>query len=332
MIRALRRVDRLIQQMPRRRRVTIALGVVLLAAAFLSRLAASDPDEPSVLVFAPGVALLALELGLVAGAVSGILATGLAYTTKWIQDEPLTGEQVLSRLIPFVLLGALIGLLVDRLRDREQQYRRIVETAHEGIWMTDEHERTTFVNGRVEELLGYTREELLAMPPSGVIDDERYDSDAKVAERRRGQAGQYDIRLRRKDGGEVWVLVSSRGIFDGAGRFVGSLAMLADITARRQAEADLRARDVALVEARAELELHRAAQRQAAEVNDTIVQRLALAKYALAGGDAGDAARRVDEALADAQRIVADLLRGHPVEPGDLRRRHPALIVRDSRE
>src|SRR5215472_6942442 len=39
------------------------------------------------------------------------------------------------------------------LRNSELQYRRIVETACEGIWTIDGHDLTTFVNGRMAEML-----------------------------------------------------------------------------------------------------------------------------------------------------------------------------------
>ncbi|PYT02322.1 MAG: hypothetical protein DMF60_21680, partial [Acidobacteria bacterium] len=59
----------------------------------------------------------------------------------------------------------------------------------------------------------------------------------------RGRSGikeQHDFRFRRKDGAELWTMASSTPLFDGAGLFVGGLAMLIDITERRQSEEALR--------------------------------------------------------------------------------------------
>jgi CheY-like chemotaxis protein len=46
------------------------------------------------------------------------------------------------------------------LRDSEERYRRIVETAGEGIWAVDAGYRTTFVNANMAAMLGYAVEEL----------------------------------------------------------------------------------------------------------------------------------------------------------------------------
>jgi hypothetical protein len=67
-------------------------------------------------------------------------------------------------------LRGCLGVLVDiterkraeeALRESEEKYRRIVETANEGIWALDADARITFVNRRMAEMLGYSPEELL---------------------------------------------------------------------------------------------------------------------------------------------------------------------------
>src|SRR5688572_1144402 len=42
------------------------------------------------------------------------------------------------------------------LHESEERYRRMVETATEGIWLTDPTDKITFVNERMANLLGYT--------------------------------------------------------------------------------------------------------------------------------------------------------------------------------
>ena len=43
----------------------------------------------------------------------------------------------------------------------ESKYRQIVETAQEGIWLIDEHNKTTFVNTKMCEILGYEADEMM---------------------------------------------------------------------------------------------------------------------------------------------------------------------------
>ena len=45
----------------------------------------------------------------------------------------------------------------------EERFRRIVETAHEGVWTIDVAGVTTYVNGRMAGMLGYAPDEMLTM-------------------------------------------------------------------------------------------------------------------------------------------------------------------------
>ena len=49
----------------------------------------------------------------------------------------------------------------EKLRESEQRYRRLVDTASEGIWELDEQYVTTLVNRRMAEMLGYEPKEMV---------------------------------------------------------------------------------------------------------------------------------------------------------------------------
>ena len=49
----------------------------------------------------------------------------------------------------------------EKLRQSEQRYRRLVDTASEGIWELDEQYVTTLVNRRMAEMLGYEPQEMV---------------------------------------------------------------------------------------------------------------------------------------------------------------------------
>src|SRR5262249_23254182 len=49
-----------------------------------------------------------------------------------------------------------------------------------------------------------------------------------------------DFRFRRKDGADLWAIVSTNPFLNEQGEFTGSLAMITDVTKRRQAEEALR--------------------------------------------------------------------------------------------
>jgi PAS domain S-box-containing protein len=128
-----------------------------------------------------------------------------------------------------------------KLAAAETQYRRIVETAHEGIWELDADGRVTFVNRRMAELLGLPAEEVRGRR----FWDFAFDEDAAAAralfERRRaGVSEQAEVRLRNRAGEPVWTLVAARPLADDAGAFRGTLDLFTDITDRRRAEDNLR--------------------------------------------------------------------------------------------
>ena len=76
---------------------------------------------------------------------------------------------------------------------------------------------------------------------------------------------------------------------------------------------------------------HRVRERQALEINDTIVQGLAVAKYAMTIGAEDHSKQAIDDTLVRARGIITDLL-GEPggaieLGPGDLRRAGPAVVL-----
>ncbi len=137
----------------------------------------------------------------------------------------------------------LINDITERKRDREAiqkseaRYRRIVETAAEGIWTVDGHGKTTFANERIGRLLGYTAEELIGRWAFDFIfDEDREQALDKFAASQHGPVSPYDFRLRRRDGSEVWVNIAANPLLDEHGAFLGVLAMFTDISERKRAE------------------------------------------------------------------------------------------------
>jgi PAS domain S-box-containing protein len=123
----------------------------------------------------------------------------------------------------------------------ERRYRRIVDTAAEGIWQVDAEHRTTFVSQSLAAMLGYSVEEMLGRPVYDFTDDEgRVIAEASRDRRRRGIRERLDFKLQRRDGSALWALMSTGPILDEQGRYTGALAMVTDMTARRDAEEALR--------------------------------------------------------------------------------------------
>ncbi|HKN19571.1 MAG TPA: PAS domain S-box protein, partial [Dissulfurispiraceae bacterium] len=141
---------------------------------------------------------------------------------------------------------AVIGTLLDiternkaeaELRKSEEAYRRLVETASEGIWSVDSQYRTTFVNKAMSRMLDYAYEEMLETPIERYIFDEDLEEHRlRMEVRRSGVSEHFERRYRRKDGDVCWCLVSATPLQDSEGRFVGSFFMCTDITKRKGVE------------------------------------------------------------------------------------------------
>ncbi|MBE9127998.1 MULTISPECIES: PAS domain S-box protein [unclassified Coleofasciculus] len=130
------------------------------------------------------------------------------------------------------------------LRESESHYRCIVETASEGVWTFDPDNQVTFANSRMAQMLGYTVEEMLGRSLFEFMDEENQALARSQMERRRqGIPERYDFKFRRKDGSDLWAMVSATAIFDSEGHFVGILRMITDISERKQAEAQLQERE-----------------------------------------------------------------------------------------
>lgn len=132
-------------------------------------------------------------------------------------------------------------LAEQALLESQERYRRIVETAGEGIWLTDREWNLAFVNDRLSEMLGYTSEELVGMNvESFVFPGDREKFTERQRSRERGESERYQANLQAKNGSEVCVLLSTRSLRDDDGAFLGSLAMVTDVTDRVLAERTLK--------------------------------------------------------------------------------------------
>lgn len=130
--------------------------------------------------------------------------------------------------------------LDKRLRESEEKYRQIVETANEGIWALDENFKTTFVNQRMAEMLGYTVEEMMARHFTFfILEEDVKDHHVKIKSRKLGNSAQFEGKLRHKNGSDIYVTASTTSLKDGSGAYKGSITMFTDITERKIAEEEL---------------------------------------------------------------------------------------------
>ncbi|MDR3641170.1 MAG: PAS domain S-box protein [Humidesulfovibrio sp.] len=133
--------------------------------------------------------------------------------------------------------------VLQALEASEERFRRIVETANEGIWILGPEDRTTYVNRTMATMLGYEMEEMLDKRMNDfMFPPDRRGHKVHMRTRHAGWAERYECRLRARNGAEVWTLMSASPISGPDGCFTGSFGMCADITESKRVQRILETR------------------------------------------------------------------------------------------
>lgn len=129
--------------------------------------------------------------------------------------------------------------LEKELKLSDERYRKIVETAREGIYIVDSEARITFANKRLATMLGYHLDEVTGRCILDFMDEASQAlARAKFQRRRMGLSDTFEIKFTRKDGSSIHCLVSASPIMED-GIFQGALAILTNITCLKEIEAAL---------------------------------------------------------------------------------------------
>jgi len=173
-------------------------------------------------------------------------------------------------------------------RTSENPFQTLVETMNEGLTAISAEGSIVLFNGRMEQITGYSREEIIGGPLERLYPADSLSVLAGELERRRmGERSSYEITLAHKDGRSVPVRVSGAPLHDERGRYIGSFGVVTDISRQVQAGADLR-------ESRDQVARLLDAERRRAAHTATINQ---VARMALSTLDPDEILRRVVHAV-----------------------------------
>ncbi|MGH7354500.1 MAG: PAS domain S-box protein [Candidatus Rokuibacteriota bacterium] len=133
-----------------------------------------------------------------------------------------------------------------RVREAEEFYRAVLESAPDGMLVVDAEGEVRLVNARITELFGYTRDELIGGAAEILVAEQvrgawregyrRRFADSAMGQRREGQ----ELLCRRKDGSIFHAEVGLGPLPQRAGEPVQMAASIRDITERKKAERTLK--------------------------------------------------------------------------------------------
>jgi PAS domain S-box-containing protein len=247
-----------------------AAGVVLagLSPWWVTPLTGDTPPMRLMLVVVVGVSawLGGLGPGLFATTM-GLVAIALA------NDAPGDWASLNSRLIRFTMPSVAMSVVFKwlhasrrqaELKDQEfrrsvGRYRRLIETAGQGIWVISGSGKTTYANPRMGEILGMPPKQMIGRPLGDFLVDD--DASWSESEDQPDPFACHEIRLRGGDGAVRHAIISSQRVDSdelpdeqtgdlplpqedaGSG---GLLLMVTDVTPLKNVEAALREKESVL--------------------------------------------------------------------------------------
>jgi PAS domain S-box-containing protein len=126
------------------------------------------------------------------------------------------------------------------LKKSEERYRLLVEKMAEGLGVMDENGVLTYVNEKLFKMIGYSKDEMIGSSLTFFFDEDNQNIlKEQIEKRRRGDTGSYELTWTGKNGNKIPAIISSTPLYGADGSFDGSLAVVTDITERKQTEAAL---------------------------------------------------------------------------------------------
>jgi PAS domain S-box-containing protein len=172
-----------------------------------------------------------------AGKVKGVFAAARDIT------ELKRAERELQRYSGH--LEGLVDERTDRLKESEQQYRTLVETANSIILTLNTEGVITFINDFGANFFGYTPDELVGQDIMIIVPEVESTGRAlkPVVDGILSRPADYPVNLNEnvtKDGQRVWIQWANRSILDNEGRRAGHLAVGIDFTELKKTEEALK--------------------------------------------------------------------------------------------
>ena len=181
---------------------------LLFLAIFALRFAVADPDSAILLLCVIPTALVAVEFGFRGGLAAAVLSCLLVAVWALIEEPGIGLAGGATRALTFLVVGGMVGWIVDRRRSLEERNTRQFELSLDLLGVAGFDGYFKWVNPAFERALGYSAEEFCSRPFLDMVHPEdRVSTEAEAA--KLAGAGvdtiAFQNRYRAKDGSYRWI-------------------------------------------------------------------------------------------------------------------------------
>ena len=184
------------------------------------------------------------------GSYFGLISPGVSHSSGLVSDPVYISYLIFVRATIFCLLGFLVDYLANSLKENRLELdktkklsEKILMQMQSGLVTTDDSGRIVYANKAAEEILGYSRREMQGESwhrflgkPVADIDNQWLSEDAKSFSR-------CQIRVKRRDGGEIPIGFTVSSLLDDGGKGAGLLILFRDLTQIHRMEERMRRAD-----------------------------------------------------------------------------------------
>jgi len=180
------------------------------------------------------------------GLIIAVLLSAFLILSHFFFRTDITATDDYFRAIMFIAIGVAVTLLSEHaervekaLREREIQFRSLVETTSDWVWEVDAEGVYTYSNPKVKDLIGYEPEEVIGKTPFDFMspeEEKRVNLLFRDAVKPNQPFSALENTMLHKDGRVVVLETSGVPIVGEDGNLLGYKGINRDITERKQSE------------------------------------------------------------------------------------------------